>query len=85
MKVYIDIIATQFFYSEGEVPFKIRLPGNYPVDLYFVIDFSHSMTRYTKYLREAVYAIVNATLETTPDYMIGLGVFGEKTTRPFKS
>ena len=43
------------------------------------------MTRYTKYLREAVYAIVNATLETTPDYMIGLGVFGEKTTRRFKS
>ena len=83
MKLNISIYPASWLYLDGEVPFNVRLSGDYAVDLYFVVDFSGSMGPYKDNLHEAADAIANAIKEVTTDYMIGLGGFIEKPTAPF--
>ena len=72
-------------FLDGEVPFKVRLSGDYPVDLYFLIDFSWSMRPYVENLYQTAASIANEITEITTHYMIGLGGFVEKPMLPFSS
>ena len=83
MMLNISINPASCLCSDGEVPFHIRLSGDYAVDLYFVIDFSGSMRPYKNNLREAAVAITDEITKVTSDYMIGFGGFIEKPILPF--
>ena len=54
-----------------------------PVDLYFVLDSSESMTDYTKLLAGASKEIAVKIGELTQDYRLGFGSFIEKPRIPF--
>ena len=54
-----------------------------PVDLYFVLDSSESMTYYTKLLAGASKEIAVKIGELTQDYRLGFGSFIEKPRIPF--
>ena len=65
------------------MPFKVRITEDQPVDLYFVMDLSHSMEVYRQNLAAAATSIATAIANTTSRYRLGFGSFSDKPTAPF--
>ena len=71
------------FYIAAEVLFKIQPAKNHPVDLYFVMDLSNSMTPYKDNLVGSATAIADAIKTFTDSFRMGFGSFSDKPTAPF--
>ena len=74
---------TCFFCLDGGVPFKVKLSDIQPVDIYFLMDFSASMSDEKNMLHAQASAIANAIGQITTDYRIGFGGFCDKPVSPF--
>ena len=72
-------------FVDGEAPFKVKLSGDQPVDVYFLMDFSGSMSDEKNNLHSTATDIANAIRGITPDYQIGFGGFCDKPIPQFGS
>ena len=67
----------------GEVLLKVNVTQDHPVDLYFVMDLSQSMSTYKDDLVLAATGIAEQIKETTTLFRLGFGSFSDKPTAPF--
>ena len=65
------------------VPFTIGQSKQYPLDLYFLLDFSFSMNETISNVANQGQSIISAIKEITKDLRIGIGSFTEKNLAPF--
>ncbi|XP_071951462.1 integrin beta-6-like [Antedon mediterranea] len=61
----------------------VRPSRDYPVDMYFVMDLSHSMNDDLETMRKVIVDLANAMRLITTDFQLGFGSFVDKTVSPF--
>lgn len=67
-----------------QVEFSVALAA-VPVDIYFVMDLSNSMSIHKDNLVKAAEKIADRVQLLTSDYTLGFGSFSDKPTAPFSS
>ncbi|KAL1494675.1 hypothetical protein ABEB36_010241 [Hypothenemus hampei] len=66
-----------------EIKFQYRQSTNYPIDLYYVMDVSHSMSQSKKRLAQLGEKLAKEMQRRTTNFRIGFGSFVDKLTLPF--
>ena len=72
-------------YEPQSVKFSIGQSKQYPLDLYFLLDYSFSMNQTLNTVASQGEAIISVIKEITQDFKIGIGSFTEKNLAPFSS
>ncbi|XP_033120878.1 integrin beta-1-like [Anneissia japonica] len=65
------------------VNITVRPSRDYPVDMYFVMDLSYSMSDDLETMKNAIEDLANAMRMITTDFQLGFGSFVDKTVSPF--
>ncbi|KAG5882993.1 hypothetical protein JTB14_004332 [Gonioctena quinquepunctata] len=68
-----------------ELKFKYKVASNYPVDLYYIMDLSSSMSEHKKTLAELGVQLGQAMKNITTNFKLGFGSFIDKVELPFIS
>ena len=73
-------------YGEPQtVRFSVGQSKQYPLDMYFLLDYSFSMNQTLNNVANQGGAIIEAIRDITQDLRIGVGSFTEKNLAPFSS
>ncbi|KAL5246651.1 hypothetical protein ACHWQZ_G018759 [Mnemiopsis leidyi] len=69
--------------EEMNVSVTVKSSRDFPLDVYYLMDFSHSMKDDLTQLRKLSKEITDSLHEISPSYGIGLGTFVDKPTFPY--
>ena len=72
-----------FYFSEAEILFRITPKTEHPVDLYFIMDLSNSMSSYKESLERTAKSVKESIEKETTKFRMGFGSFSDKPTAPF--
>lgn len=78
-KIKLDLRAGE----PAKFTLTVRPAEDYPVDLYYLMDMSHSMRDDLDNLKQLAGKIATAMKNITKDYQLGFGSFVDKTVSPF--
>ncbi|XP_022914249.2 integrin beta-PS-like [Onthophagus taurus] len=67
------------------LPFQYSRAANYPVDLYYLMDMSHSMINHKENVANLGKKLAEVMVNITTDFRLGFGTFVDKTSAPFIS
>lgn len=63
--------------------FKFQKANDYPIDMYYLLDFSNSMAKYKNKLANIGTMLLRELQGRTSQLQIGFGSFVDKVTLPF--
>jgi len=66
-----------------KIPFKFRKAHDYPIDVYYLLDFSFSMKSFRDSLINLSDYIIEEMARKTTKLQMGFGSFVDKVTLPF--
>lgn len=69
--------------EEQTIPFEYARASNYPLDLYYIMDLSHTMKSHKDKLSELGDKLVEVMRSSTTDFRLGFGSFVDKPKMPF--
>lgn len=65
------------------IDIEFRKAEDYPIDLYYLMDFSSSMAKYKRSLSELGDKLTETMMNVTSNFQLGFGSFVDKVTLPY--